>query len=222
MTSVGYTLTTWILPVLASLIFHELAHGFMALALGDNTAKIQGRLTLNPQKHIDWLGTLCLPLLLLLSGAHLLFGWAKPVPVSVIRLRHPRRDMGLIAAAGPALNILLALFCALGLKMLLTLFTRDTFWVLWTADNLKNGLHLSLALAAFNLVPILPLDGGRILLALLPVKMAVAYQKTQQYGLPIFLGLIFILPALGLDVVGGFMRLFYHLFFTLIGYIGLY
>ncbi len=206
-----WTLTTWVFPVLLCIILHELAHGWVAMKLGDYTAKFSGRLTLNPKDHVDPVGTLLVPGVLLVTGSPVLFGWAKPVPVDFSRLRHPKRDMGLVAAAGPAANVLLAIGFVLLAHLLNAVMPmgemRD-----WAFQNIVNGIGLSLALAIFNLLPILPLDGGRIVCALLPLKYSIKYQQTERYGFFILLGILFIAPMLGINIVGWFMRIMYPIF----------
>lgn len=215
MTSI-YTLTTWVIPLLLCVILHEVAHGYVAMKLGDKTAWLMGRLTLNPSKHIDPVGSILVPALLLLSGSGMLFGWAKPVPVDFYRLRHPKRDMGLVALAGPVANVLLAIAFGLVGRLILFILPTDNHITLWLIENIKNGMGLSLVLACFNLLPILPMDGGRVLVALLPKKLSVKYQETEKYGLFILIGVLFILPAMGIDIVSWFVGTLYPLFARLV------
>ncbi|MGN1062726.1 MAG: site-2 protease family protein [Alphaproteobacteria bacterium] len=210
MDNVIYTATTWVIPLLLCVILHEVAHGWMAMKLGDYTAKVTGRLTLNPKEHIDPIGSLLVPGVLLLVQAPFLFGWAKPVPVDYRNLHHPKRDMGLVAAAGPAANILLAVLFVLSAHVFK--FLPDGQMKLWVFQNLGNGIGLSLILAIFNLIPILPLDGGRILSSLLPLKLSIEYQKTEAYGFYVLLGLLIIGPIIKLDIVGWFINVLYPLF----------
>lgn len=210
MDNVIYTATTWVIPLLLCVILHEVAHGWMAMKLGDYTAKVTGRLTLNPKEHIDPIGSLLVPGVLLLVQAPFLFGWAKPVPVDYRNLHHPKRDMGLVAAAGPAANILLAVLFVLSAHVFK--FLPDGQMKLWVFQNLGNGIGLSLILAIFNLIPILPLDGGRILSSLLPLKLSIEYQKTEAYGFYVLLGLLIIGPIINLDIVGWFINVLYPLF----------
>ena len=207
-----YTLTTWVIPLLLCVILHEVAHGYVALKLGDKTAWLMGRLTLNPIKHIDPIGSILVPGFLLLSNSKMLFGWAKPVPVDFNQLHHPKRDMGLVALAGPFMNVLLAIIFVLIWRLVLTLFPHDSRMTLWLLANLKNGIGLSLVLACFNLLPILPMDGGRIVVSILPKKYANIYQESEKYGLFILFGVLFILPVFGLDIVGWFMGTLYPFF----------
>ncbi len=214
MTDMIYTFTTWIMPLLLCVILHEVAHGWMAMKLGDYTAKVTGRLTLNPKDHIDPIGSLFVPGVLLAVGSSVLFGWAKPVPVDYRNLHHPKRDMGLVAAAGPVMNVLLAIAFVLIAKVVNLLPDNDL--KLWIFENLQNGLMLTLVLAIFNLLPILPLDGGRIISSLLPLKYSIEYQKTERYGFLILAGVVFIAPMFGLNIVGWFINTLLPLFAGLI------
>ena len=211
MTSI-YTLTTWIIPLLLCIILHEVAHGYVALKLGDKTAWLMGRLNLNPVKHFDPVGSLLVPLFLWLMKSPMLFGWAKPVPVDFSRLNNPKRDTGLVAAAGPIANLLLAIvFVLLGRVGLLFLPQFGTITD-WFVSNIRNGVTFSIVLACFNLLPILPMDGGRILWSLLPRKYANMYQESEKYGLFILIGVLFLLPMIGVDVVGWFIGTLYPIF----------
>jgi Zn-dependent protease len=186
-------ITTWVIPVIIAVTFHEAAHGFAAHRLGDDTAWRLGRVTLNPIRHIDPFGTILLPGMLLLVGAPILFGYAKPVPVNFAALRHPRRDMILVAAAGPAMNIVLALVA--GIIFHIVAYLPETA-ALWLAHNLRNALVLNVMLAVFNLFPLPPLDGGRILVGILPKPAAIAVSRIEPYGLFILIGLLVLLPLL--------------------------
>lgn len=187
------TATTWILPALFAITLHEAAHGIVAWRLGDDTAYNQGRVTLNPLAHIDPFGTVILPGLLLAFGG-ILFGYAKPVPVAFWRLRNPRRDMVLVALAGPGTNLLLALVSALLVHTLA--FWPENFAV-WLAANLRNSIVLNLILAVFNMLPLPPLDGGRVAVGLLPRALAEPLARLERFGLLILVGLIFLLPFVG-------------------------
>ncbi len=215
MTSI-YTLTTWVIPLLLCVILHEIAHGYVALKLGDRTAWLMGRLTLDPRKHIDPVGSILVPGLLLLSGSHMLFGWAKPVPVDFNRLNHPKRDMGLVALAGPMANVLLAIIFVLMGRLILWLLPLDAPMTHWLIENIKNGIGLSLVLACFNLLPILPMDGGRVVAAILPKNLSIKYQESEKYGLFILIGVLFLLPAMGIDIVGWFIGTLYPFFARLL------
>jgi len=191
-----YLASIWVLPVLLAITMHEAAHGWAAWKLGDDTAKLQGRVTFNPLSHIDMFGTIILPGLLITLGG-VLFGWAKPVPVNFSRLGHPRRDMVLVAAAGPAINIGLAVVSAIGLYFVQFLSPDAGEWA---ARNLINSINLNLLLAIFNMLPLPPLDGGRVAVGILPYKLAVQLAKLERYGLFILIGLIFILPMAGREL----------------------
>lgn len=189
-----YTASTWVLPVIIAVTFHEAAHGYVARVLGDNTASRLGRVTLNPLKHIDPFGTIILPGLLLLAGSPFLFGYARPVPVSFRALREPRIGMAMVAAAGPVTNIALALIAALMFHFAGLLPPSLGEWVF---TNLKNALVLNVFLAIFNLFPIPPLDGGRIAVALLPQAIGRKLAQLEPYGLVLLIGLLFVVPFIG-------------------------
>jgi Zn-dependent protease len=207
--SVIHTASTWVIPAILAITLHEAAHGFVARWCGDDTAWRLGRVSLNPFKHIDPFGTIVLPGLLLLMRAPFLFGYAKPVPVNFGALRNPRRDMIWVAAAGPATNLLMAVAAAL-LAHLVGLMPPATH--LWLLQNLQNALVLNVMLAAFNMIPLPPLDGGRVLLGLLPAPLAVPFARLERYGMLILIGLLFVLPLVGaqlgrdLNVVGWLLR----------------
>lgn len=178
-----------VLPVLFAITLHEAAHGWMAGRLGDATARMLGRVTLNPIRHIDPVGTLLVPLAtFLLTG--FLFGWAKPVPVTWRNLRQPRRDMALVAVAGPAANLLMLLGWALVLKVA-TLMMEGSEWIAMPLLYMGSaGVLINAILMVLNLLPILPLDGGRILTSLLPPKLALGFSRSEPYGLLIVVGLL--------------------------------
>jgi Zn-dependent protease len=183
------TLAVWALPVLLAITLHEVAHGWAARALGDTTAAMMGRLSLNPVKHIDPVGTVVVPLLFILLPGNFLFGWAKPVPVSVRNLAHPRRDMALVAAAGPAANFAMALAWGMLFKLALAAGAEEGVW-LGVAAMAKAGIFINLILIALNLLPLPPLDGGRVLAGLVPRAWAVQLDRLEPYGLLIIVALL--------------------------------
>ena len=189
-----YAASIWVIPLIIAITFHEAAHGYVARFFGDNTAWQFGRVTLNPFKHIDPVGTVLLPALLFITRSPFLFGYAKPVPVNFGALRNPRRDMIFVAAAGPAMNFILAVIAALLFH--LVSYLPDTAEQ-WVAENLKNGLVINVILAIFNLLPLPPLDGGRIVVGLLPDRLARRFARLEPYGLSIVIGVLFVLPILG-------------------------
>lgn len=190
--------TAFILPFMFVIIMHEIAHGYVAMKLGDKTAYMMGRLTLNPMAHIDLFGSIILPAILIITKSPFLFGWAKPVPVNFNLLKKPKKDMGLVALAGPLANILIAVIFAVLLKLSVRFFGKGSEQMsLWIYLNLQNGIMISLFLAAFNLFPVLPLDGGRILMSLLPDKWSYKYGETEKYGFVILIGLLIFLPSIG-------------------------
>jgi Zn-dependent protease len=190
----GYTISIWLLPVLIAITFHEAAHGYVARYLGDETASKLGRVSLNPLRHIDLFGTILLPGLLLLAHSPFLFGYAKPVPINFRALRNPRYGMVLVAAAGPAMNISLAIIAALSFHLIVYL---PVTVAQWTALNLKNAIIINVLLAVFNLFPLPPLDGGRIAVGLLPNVLGKQLARLERYGMMILIGFLIILPLLG-------------------------
>ncbi len=182
-----------ILPLLLAITLHEAAHAWAANKLGDNTAKMLGRVSFNPFVHVDLFGTVLLPIMLLMSGAPFLFGYAKPVPVNFSRLNNPRRDMVLVALAGPAANILLVICAALLLHIVGFLPAMAGDWLL---KNIFFAIQINAVLAAFNMLPIPPLDGGRVAVGLLPDIIARPLSRLEPYGMFIIIGL-FLLPTLG-------------------------
>ena len=201
-------ISIWALPVLAAIVFHEVAHGWVANRLGDPTAARMGRLTLNPLAHIDLFGTIILPLLLIVARAPFLFGYAKPVPVNFYNLYHPKRDMIWVALAGPLTNILLALGSVLILKFLGALeFSPDSSYAPYLLAVLnpvylmaKNSVVINVVLAVFNAFPIPPLDGGRVLVGVLPEPQSSALARVEPYG---FLIILVLLMSHAMDAVMG-------------------
>ena len=189
-----YTISTWIFPLLIAVTIHETAHGYIAMHLGDDTAKKQGRITLNPLKHIDTFGTIILPLLLIIIKSPFLFGWAKPVPVKFNRLNNPLRDMVLVALAGPVSNVLLAFAGSSILSIMINFGIVDS---LWLTRTMINFLLINVILAVFNMIPIPPLDGGRVAVGLLPKELSLILAKLEKYGLIIIITSLFFLPLIG-------------------------
>ncbi|GAB4356229.1 MAG: site-2 protease family protein [Immundisolibacter sp.] len=188
--SLPQKIAIWALPVLFAITVHEVAHGFVASRLGDRTAQMMGRLTLNPLKHIDPVGTVLVPLVMLLLPGGFLFGWAKPVPVGYRNLHNPKRDMAIVAAAGPLSNLLMAVGWALLLRLSVELLQP----LPWAAQPLffmaQAGIAINLILMILNLIPVPPLDGGRVLSGLLPARQAAALGALEPYGLMIVLALL--------------------------------
>ena len=186
--------TTWVLPVIFAVTFHEAAHGFVAHRFGDDTAWQLGRVTFNPLKHVDPFGTIVLPAILILIRSPFLFGYAKPVPVNFGRLRPFRAGMICVALAGPGTNVLLAILSALlfyGIEFLPSVSTD------WAARNLVHSIQLNAVLCVFNMLPLPPLDGGRVAVGLLPRFLALPLARLEPYGMVILLLLLFVLPYLG-------------------------
>ncbi|WP_404386125.1 site-2 protease family protein [Caenispirillum salinarum] len=189
-----YVASTWVIPVLLAVTLHEAAHGYVADKLGDPTARLAGRITANPVRHVDPFGTVVLPGLLLVLSAPVLFGWAKPVPVDFRRLHRPRRDMVLVAGAGPGSNLLMACIAAILIHVAFLLPPDAGNWV---GHNLLNAIRINLVLMIFNLIPLPPLDGGRIATGLLPYPLAVRFARLERFGLLILIGALFLLPLIG-------------------------
>lgn len=195
------TLSVWILPVLLAVTFHEAAHAWAAWMCGDPTAQQQDRLSFNPFKHVDPVGTILVPGMLILMGAGMLFGWAKPVPVNPNNLRVPRRDMMLVAAAGPSANVVIAFVSAILIYAVPYLPGTIGEWALYT---LWNSIWLNVLLAVFNMLPVPPLDGSKVAMGMLPPRQAMLMESLERYGYFIVLGVFFLLPSLlgniGLDL----------------------
>lgn len=185
-------LSIWLLPGLFAITVHEAAHGIVAALRGDKTAFFLGRTSLNPIKHIDPIGTVAVPLTLLLLQSSFLFGWAKPVPVNYRNLKNPRLDMALVAIAGPAANMIMAVLWLLILK--LTLYfasTHNSPQLSWLIQTSQIGVLFNIVLAVFNMLPIPPMDGSRIISAILPPRASDAYNTLEPYGMLIVMVLIF-------------------------------
>ena len=196
-----YTIAVWLIPIVIAIVFHEVAHGYVARIFGDPTAHRLGRLTLNPIRHVDPIGTVVLPMILAIAHAPI-FGWAKPVPVDATRLRNPRRDMMLVALAGPATNFVLATLAALSLGAFVGLHggipaqgaphTVAGF----VFDSLYSFVLVNVFLGVFNLIPLPPFDGGHVVQGLLPRAAAIQYSKLARFGFPLLLFLLFVLPMI--------------------------
>ena len=192
------TIAIYALPVIFAITLHEAAHGYVAKHFGDTTAWRLGRVSLNPIRHIDPVGTILVPLVMLVAGGlvgarGLLFGWAKPVPVNFSALRNPKADMLWVALAGPAANLAMALIWAALMKLALS--TPANFFSYPLALMAEKGVQLNIGLMALNLLPIPPLDGGRVVTSLLPMKLAAPFSRLEPYGIPILLALI-VLPSI--------------------------
>ena len=196
------------IPVIFAITVHEVAHGWVASKLGDQTARLMGRLTLNPFKHIDPVGTILVPIVMLIFTPFLL-GWAKPVPVDWRNLRKPRHDMAWVAVAGPAANLLMLIFWTLLLKLMLISGVAEQNYALPFVAMSMAGIFINITLMVLNLIPIPPLDGSRIVSALLPVRLSIMYNRLEAYGMMIVLLLMFtgILSNLFMPVVFRLQRL---------------
>ena len=202
----------WAIPVVFAITVHEVAHGWVANYLGDPTAKSQGRLTLNPLKHIDPIGTVALPLILVYLGGFI-FGWAKPVPVTWQNLGSPRRDMAIVAAAGPIANLIMMILWAVLAKVLLTIDQTPGPMLQFVLVMCSIGIIINIILMVLNLLPLLPLDGGRVVTSLLPPRLAMFYSRLEPFGLIIILVLLVtgILANIMMPMVSGIETLIYQL-----------
>ena len=196
--AIGHTLSVWAVPVITAITLHEAAHGWVADRFGDDTARRLGRVSFNPVRHVDPVGTFVLPAMLLLFGSPFVFGWAKPVPVAFHRLREPKRDMVWVALAGPGINIAMAIAAGLLMQPLGQMTAGPV--TLWVWENLRNAITANVVLACFNMLPIPPLDGGRVLTGILPGALAWQFAKIERYGLLVILGAAFILPLVASEL----------------------
>jgi Zn-dependent protease len=208
-------LSVALIPGLLAITLHEVSHGWVAKQLGDPTAYMLGRLTVNPLKHVDPLGTVVVPIaMLLLSGGTMAFGWAKPVPVAFRNLRHPKRDMVLVAAAGPISNFLMAAVWAI-LAAALTFSGSDASVAQWLFNNCVFGMQINVLLAVFNLLPVPPLDGGRVLAGLLPRAGSNALERVEPFGLIIVV--VLMMSGLLWGIMGPLRNFFLKFYFNLAG-----
>lgn len=192
--SLPWQIATWLIPLVIAIVFHEVSHGWVANMLGDPTARLKGRLSFNPIKHVDPFGTVLLPMVLAVTGAPV-FGWAKPVPVVSQRLRNPRYHMMLVALAGPGMNLLLALVASLLFAALVAAQPQGLVWV-FIIQNLINFMVINVFLAVFNMLPMPPFDGGHVVEGLLPPRLAVHYRKLGRYGFLLLIVLLLVVPML--------------------------
>lgn len=203
--NIVYRTAIWIIPLIIAIVFHEVAHGWMAKWLGDPTAQEQRRLSFNPVRHVDPIGTVVLPLGLAIAGAPV-FGWAKPVPVLAHRLRNPRWGMVAVALAGPGMNLILATFTAIAIGAAVALLagSTPTGIAAFVFANLINFLQVNVFLAIFNLLPMPPFDGGHVVEGLLPRPLAAQYAKIGRFGFLLLILVLVVLPMVfpGADLVG--------------------
>jgi len=189
--SILHGISIWAVPVMLAIVLHEVAHGWVADRLGDDTARWMGRLTLNPIKHIDPVGTIVVPVVLLVIGSPILFGYAKPVPVNFRKLRHPKRDMVWVALAGPVTNILLAIASTVLLAVMIQLPGNMMWLAEPVASMCQASILINMVLCIFNLIPLPPLDGGRVAVGLLPGRYAYHLSRVEPYGFVIIVALLF-------------------------------
>ena len=191
-----FQIATWLIPLVIAIVLHEISHGWVANAFGDPTAKREGRLSLNPIRHVDPIGTIALPLILAVSGAPV-FGWAKPVPVVARRMRNPRAHMMVVALAGPGMNLALGILAAMAVALVRSIAPADAGigWAFLFA-NLVNFLIINIFLAVFNMLPIPPFDGGHVVQGLLPPRLGARYARLGRFGFPLVLFLLVVLPLM--------------------------
>jgi len=209
-----YTTAVWALPVLFAITFHEVAHGWVANKLGDSTARMLGRLTANPLKHIDLIGTIVVPLAMVLLQTGFVFGWAKPIPVNTGNLKNPRKDMAIVAIAGPLANLAMAIFWVFIYKLGSEGVGGDNI-ARGIMSMGQAGILINLVLFVFNLLPIPPLDGGRVLSGFVPASISHMLDKVEPYGFFIVIGLLYfgVLNTIIDPVIGFFMHTIGSLFF---------
>jgi Zn-dependent protease len=198
-----FNLATWLIPLVVAIVLHEISHGWVANAFGDHTARDLGRLSPNPIRHVDPIGTLVLPLMLAIAGAPV-FGWAKPVPVVARKMRNPRLNMMLVALAGPAMNLLLGLLAVFALAAALSLVVPGSLGGAFLLVTLEKFLAINIFLAVFNMLPIPPFDGSHVVEGLLPRPLAARYAKLGKYGFLLLILLLVVVPSIWprLDLVG--------------------
>jgi Zn-dependent protease len=207
MDSIIQTIAVYAIPVLFAITLHEAAHGYVARMFGDNTAYVAGRITLNPIKHIDLIGTIVVPLVILLVTKGMLFGWAKPVPVDIGSLRRPKQNMVWVAAAGPGANLLMAIAWAVFLTVQQMIGLQEQFFLAMAVA----GIQVNLVLMALNLLPVPPLDGGRIMVGLLPHRLSYQFARLEPYGL------IIVILLLATGTLGFFLTPFLQFGRTIVG-----
>lgn len=206
----------WAIPLIFAITVHEVAHGWVASRFGDQTARLSGRLTLNPIPHIDPIGTILVPLLLLVSGTGFIFGWAKPVPVDARNMRNPRRDMALTALAGPVTNLIMAIMWAAVAKFGISLESGGHGWLGVPLALMGGaGIMINIVLGVLNLIPLPPLDGGRVLTSILPPRLAYKVSMIEPYAFFILIALL-VTGVLG-SILGPFVFLFLNIIRTLFG-----